>query len=164
MWSSPMAVMIASSGVSMTLVESSAPPMPTSSTTMSHRLRAKYSMARQVMSSNSVGCCGIASACGYTSVVSAASVSSGMGCPSTCIRSLNRSINGEMYSPTRYPAARRMDAIMADVLPLPLVPATWTNRSDRSGWPSRRSSSCVRERPGMLPRHATVWIYASASS
>ena len=33
-----------------------------------------------------------------------------------------------------------------------------------SGWPSRRSSSCVRERPGMLPRHATVWIYASASS
>ena len=33
------------------------------------------------------------------------------------------------YRPTLYPQAWSIDAIIAQVLPLPLVPATWTERN-----------------------------------
>ena len=54
-WSRPMLQMTEASGVEMTFVESSSPPSPTSSDTMSHLWRMKYSMAMAVTSSNSVG-------------------------------------------------------------------------------------------------------------
>ena len=122
-WSRPMAAITAASGTSMMLVESSSPPMPTSSTTMSHFCRANQTMARAVMSSNSVGESAMASAWGRTYSVRAASSSSGMGWWFTCIRSLKRLMKGEVYSPTRYPASSRMEESMAAVEPLPLVPA-----------------------------------------
>ena len=52
-----------------------------------------------------------------------------------------------MYSPVRYPAARRMDSVMAQVEPLPLLPATWTNFSCFWGSPRARSNSWVRSSP-----------------
>ena len=101
MWSSPMLTMTAASGAGMTLVESNSPPKPTSSTTMSHAWRAKYSIAMQVTSSNSVGCSSRASASGWTRVVISASSPSEMGSLSICIRSLKRMMYGEVYSPVR---------------------------------------------------------------
>ena len=66
----------AASGASITLVESSSPPRPTSSTTISQAWRAKYSMAMQVTSSNSVGCSSMDSASGWMySVISESSSS-----------------------------------------------------------------------------------------
>ena len=82
--------MTATSGTGMTLVESSAPPMPTSSTTMSQCIRLKYSKAMQLTSSNSVGDSSMASARGLTDSVISARSASGMSSPSTCIRSLKR--------------------------------------------------------------------------
>ena len=85
----------------MTLVESSVPPSPTSSTTMSHCLRAKYSIPSAVMISNSVGTSAMASAAGCTRSTSCTSSSSGICCPSTWMRSLKRLMKGEVNRPTR---------------------------------------------------------------
>ena len=52
------------------------------------------------------------------------------------MRSLMRTRCGEVYRPVRRPAARRMLASIAAVEPLPLVPATCTERKARSGCPS----------------------------
>ena len=83
-------MMTAASGAPITLVASSRPPSPTSSTTMSQRSRRYQSRATAVISSNSVGWSAIASAIGRISVTSAASVSSAMGSPFICMRSLKR--------------------------------------------------------------------------
>ena len=42
----------------------------------------------------------------------------------TRTRSVTVWSEGDVYSPTRIPAAERIDAIIAAVLPLPFVPAT----------------------------------------
>ena len=125
-WSSPMLAITAHSGARMTFVASSRPPRPTSSTTMSHCWSANHKIAAAVTSSNSVGGSGIAATHGRSRSHTAASSASVMGVPLTCIRSLKRSMNGEMYSPVRYPAARRTDASIAAVEPFPFVPATCT--------------------------------------
>ena len=65
-------------GAGMTFVASNSPPMPTSHTTMSQRLRRNQSMAMAVTSSNSLGWSGMASACARTSSVRAQSASSGI--------------------------------------------------------------------------------------
>ena len=57
-----------------------------------------------------------------------------------------------------------MAASMAAVLPLPLVPATWTKRSFLWGSPSAASSVRVRLRPGLWPAHWTAWMYSKADS
>ena len=56
------------------------------------------------------------------------------------------------------------DAIMAAVLPLPLVPATCTNLSCLCGSPSAASRVRVRLRPGLCPAHCTAWMYSIACS
>ena len=53
---------------------------------------------------------------------------------------------------------------MAAVLPLPLVPATWTKRSLLWGSPSAASRVRVRLRPGLWPAHWTAWMYSKADS
>ena len=153
-----MAAITAASGTSMTLVESSSPPMPTSSTTMSQRCPAKYTMARAVISSNSVGASSMASAKGRIRSVSSASSPSGICSWSICIRSLKRLMKGEVYRPTLYPASSKMEASMAAVEPLPLVPAIWMNFSFFSGFPSLPSSSRVRSSPSLLPFQHTEWM------
>ena len=79
----PSAVMTAHSGGSMTLVESSVPPRPTSSTTMSHFVSANQSIPNAVMISNSVGISVMASAAGFTRSTSRTSASSGICWPFT---------------------------------------------------------------------------------
>ena len=88
--------MTATSGASMALVESSAPPMPTSSTTMSHFASKKYSRAMAVTSSNWLGWSSIASAMDLTRSVIAARVSPGTFAPLTCMRSQKSWIYGLM--------------------------------------------------------------------
>ena len=56
-----------------------------------------------------------------------------------------------------------MEAVIAAVLPLPLVPAMCTNFSCFSGLPIRASSSRVRSSPGTLPFQQTEWMYSMAS-
>ena len=79
--------MTAASGQSMTLVESSAPPMPTSSTTISQRRSANQSIAAAVTSSNWLGWSSIVSAAARTRSVTEASSSPGMFSPSSRMRS-----------------------------------------------------------------------------
>ena len=159
-----MAVITATSGTSMTLVESNSPPSPTSSTTISHFLSRKYCMAMAVISSNSVGVSSMASAKGRIFSTIAASSSSVIISPSTCIRSLKLMIYGEVYRPVRYPALRRTEAMDAAVEPLPLVPAMWANFSFFSGLPRAFNSSRVRDRPGLCQVHFSDSIYANVSS
>ena len=41
--------------------------------------------------------------------------------------------------------------MQAQVLPFPLVPATWTNFIFFSGWPSFSNSTFTRSKPGLKP-------------
>ena len=72
----------------MTFVASKVPPIPTSSTTVSHFLRRKYSKAMQHTSSNSVGDSFMESVRGLTYSVTATNSSSVISTPSTCIEIL----------------------------------------------------------------------------
>ncbi len=150
-WSSPIRTITHASGASMMFVESRRPPRPTSQTTMSHPLRAKYSKATAVMSSNSVGCSPIssamASACRRTNSVTSSKSSEEMLAPSTRMRSSNWMMYGLVNSPVRYPASCSTLAMYAQVEPLPFVPATCTNFNLSWGRPMRSSSSTVRSRP-----------------
>ena len=51
---------------------------------------------------------------------------------------------GEVYSPVVYPQARSIEASIAQVEPLPLVPATCTVCTSRCGSPRIASSACIR--------------------
>jgi hypothetical protein len=51
-----------------------------------------------------------------------------------------------------------MEAAMAAVLPLPLVPAMWTNFSFFSGLPIMDSRFWVRLRQGTLPIQFAEWM------
>ena len=95
-WSSPMLQITETSGASMTLVESSSPPMPTSITTIWQPRRTKYSIAMHVTSSNSVGDSVMDAASGRMYSVMAHSSSSEIISSSTCIRSLNLMMYGEV--------------------------------------------------------------------
>ena len=75
----------------MTFVASKRPPRPTSSTTTSHALRAKWTSATAHMSSNSVGWSVRASACSLTSSVASNKSAAEMFSPSTRMRSSNAS-------------------------------------------------------------------------
>ncbi len=75
------------------------------------------------------------------------SVGSSIGVPSTWIRSAKRFMCGEVYRPTRLPEARPIEATSAQTLPLPLVPATWTDSKERSGLPMRAHAAAIRSVP-----------------
>ena len=95
-WSSPMLQIIAASGAGITFVASNSPPIPTSQTTMSHALLAKYSKPIAVMSSNSVGLSASESASGRTYSVTSQSSSFEIIVPSTSMRSLKSMRYGEV--------------------------------------------------------------------
>src|SRR4051812_44705711 len=78
----------------------------------------------------------------YTRVKSASAISS----PFTRIRSLTRSRCGDVYSAVLWPAAMRMEASVAAVDPLPLVPAIKTDLNLVCGSPNElsRTRMCAR--------------------
>jgi hypothetical protein len=75
--------------------------------------------------SKKVGCVSIFSQITRNSSSIAAHVSSGISRPETLMRSRKSIRCGEVKSPLRCPQDRAMLSIIAQVLPLPLVPATW---------------------------------------
>ena len=128
-WSSPMLVITAATGVT-TLVASSRPPRPTSTTARSTRARRNHDRAIAVAASKNVGgwvrppARSSASVCPNTRAASSRSAGSSIAAPSTAKRSVIDVRWGEVYRPARYPASRRALAIIAATEPLPLVPAT----------------------------------------
>lgn len=98
----------------------------------------------------------MASAASRTRSAAAANTASDTGAPSIWNRSWNAWRWGDTYSPTRYPAARRTEDSIAQMLPLPLLPATWTNFSFFCGFPTRSSSSQVRSSPSRVEDQ--VWV------
>ena len=145
-WSWLIEVMMLTSG-SVAFVASSRPPRPTSTTAISHPWRAKKSSASAVVTSNVVGS---PAARGRSRTKprmrSTASLKSHseMARPSTRTRSRYVCKCGLVYRPQRTPAAERMLASVAQVEPLPFVPATSAIRNCRSGAPARSSSARVR--------------------
>jgi hypothetical protein len=75
--------------------------------------------------------------------------------PFIWIRSLNRTKCGEVNSPVLTPAAREMESIIAQTEPLPLVPATWTNRNSFCGFPRFANKRRTLSRPSLTPR---FWV------
>ena len=53
--------------------------------------------------------------------------------------------------PRRCPAARAIDSTIAQTLPLPFVPATWTASKARSGCPKRAQASRIGSSPSRMP-------------
>ena len=87
------------------------------------------------------------------------------------IRSLTAVTCGLVKRPVRRPVARSSDSIIAEVLPLPLVPVTWMTRKACWGSPSSPVSACTRPRLGATRcsgqrrvRAATIsaWVCGSA--
>ena len=132
---------------SITLVASSRPPMPTSSTARSTRSRAKCSKAIAVSISKKLGCQGNSpwltsrSAVRSTRSCSAVKSSSLMDSPFTRIRSFMHIRCGEVYKPVFNAEARRIEPSAAAVDPLPLVPAISTPGERCSGFPSAARST-----------------------
>src|SRR3990172_11259602 len=77
-------------------------------------------------------------------------------------RSLYRSRCGEVYSPTLYPAASRTDSSMAQVDPLPLVPATVMMVASSSS-ARRRFTAVTRSSPSSMLVGWMRSMYASHS-
>jgi len=71
------------------------------------------------------------------------------GRPATWMRSVGSARCGDVNSPVRYPAARSPDSIIAQVEPLPLVPATCTIRQACCGLPSDSSRTPIRSSPSL---------------
>ena len=156
--------MTLTSGSSITFVESSLPPRPTSKTTISHCCWAKCTSATAVMSSNSVGWSSMASAASLTCKVTRVRSSRDMHAPSTRMRSSNAKRYGLVNRPVLYPARRSMHSVYAQTDPFPFVPATCTNRSSSCGFPRRSNSSRVRSRPIRDSRHRGSLMYPTGSN
>ena len=62
------------------------------------------------------------------------------------IRSVKLCRCGCVYRPTRRPAALAIEAIIAEVDPLPLLPATCANRTSRCGLPRNCSIRLTRSK------------------
>ena len=130
-----------------TFVESSRPPMPTSTTATSTSRRAKWSNAIAVVISKNDGCTRpIVSR--FRSTYSTTSRSEIVS-PSTRMRSRKSFRWGDVNRPVRYPAADSAEAIRCDTEPLPLVPATCTLRKRRCGTPEASSSATMRSSPAL---------------
>ena len=131
-WSSAMLVITLKSGLT-TLVESSRPPSPVSTTATSTPQARNQQKAIAVVISKKEKLCAVKKS-RWRSTKSATN-SLGIISPSTRIRSRKSIRCGEVYNPVRYPASISTEASMLEVEPFPLVPATWMQRSPRSGWP-----------------------------
>ena len=79
------------------------------------------------------------------------------------MRSRKSSTKGEVYSPVRYPAASSIDAIIAQVEPFPLVPATCTILSRSCGSPSSPMRVSMRPSVGLALNRPNEWIWLNAS-
>jgi hypothetical protein len=122
-----------------TLVASSRPPMPTSSSVYSAAASANASSAAHVVASKKV----MGSAWFSRSSRARRSTSAGsvMSSPATRMRSWKETRCGDVYACTRAPVASRPARTKAIVEPLPLVPATCTTGGRRFSGRSQRSSS-----------------------
>ena len=140
MWSSPIEVMAVTSGV-MTLVQSSRPPSPTSTTASSTACAANVAKASAVHTSKNVR----SRPSGRAPIPPrhCASAASSAQRPLTRMRSRKSTRWGEVKSPVRSPAARSARSIRAQTEPLPLVPATWTERKARCGSPIASSNAVM---------------------
>ncbi len=145
MWSLEIEVMAVTSGLS-TLVLSRRPPRPVSTTTSSTFCSAKCLNAMAVSTSKAVGAGLILAAIGSIIFTSRAKSDCGIMCPSICMRSRMSTRCGLVYNPVLYPVAWSMAAIIAQVLPLPLVPATWIERNCSWGLPSFLSRVRMRSK------------------
>ena len=119
MWSSETFVRT-TTGASSTLVASSRPPRPASTTATSTPASANEASAAAVSVSNWVA--PVRSAAARTRPTAASKSASA---PSTWIRSLQPRTCGEVYAPVRSPSARSSAAIALVVVDLPFVPTTW---------------------------------------
>lgn len=153
MCSMPMLLMIETSG-EMTLVESSLPPMPTSTTATSADSSLKWSSAAAVSTSKLVHgrpSEAMASASALTRPSSRSRPSSDTSEPPTRMHSLTSRISGDVNAPALSPDSRRTDSIIAHIEPFPSVPATWTKRTPSCGLPRRVRSSSSLSRPSLIP-------------
>ena len=121
-WSRATLVTAVASGA-MTLVESSRPPSPTSTTARSTPASAKQRNASAVVASKKVA--PVRSMAGRSRASASASSAASTGRPPMRMRSVNETRCGEVYRPIVRPgcAARRADSQSALTEPLPLVPA-----------------------------------------
>src|SRR5437660_397317 len=145
---------IAQANGSTTLVASSRPPSPTSTTAICTRSCAKARKPISVVSSKKVSPSS-RSAHGTRRAISASSAaarSSETGSPATRIRSQKWKRCGEVYSPVRSPAARRAASAKAQVDPFPLLPATCSTGQASCGSPSSESAWRIRSRPSFMPK------------
>ena len=118
-----------------TLVASRRPPSPTSSTTLSTACSAKTS-ERHGGDGFEIGGVQVDGAAPRAGVPRRRgrgrrrrrNRAAEMGWPPMRMRSVGSARCGEVNRPVRWPAARSADSIMAQVEPLPLVPATCTKR------------------------------------
>src|SRR5581483_143371 len=138
-WSRPTFVST-TTGARSTLVASSRPPSPASTTATSTRCSANSASAAAVSTSNCVASSGSAAARTRATARSnpAASVSSRSHQPATC---------GEVYAPTRSPAPRSRAAVSRVVVDLPFVPTTWIDGKASCGSPSSARSARIRSSP-----------------
>ena len=73
----------------------------------------------------------------------------GTSWPLIFIRSVNDFKCGEVYKPTRYPCACKMEAIKCELLPFPLVPAICKDLNDWCGLSNRLANCSIFPNPGL---------------
>ncbi len=160
MWSIPMGV-ITQTSAGTAVVASNRPPMPVSSTISSQPLSRNQRIASTSVISKNVGCTSIRSHIGRNSLSIAAQFSSGICRPFTWMRSRKSIKCGEVNNPLRRPQARAMLSIIAQVLPLPLVPATWITCVPCGGNARYSFSRCrAPSSPSLIPN---IWVEKSHS-
>ena len=167
-WSRPTGVKTATSP-SAVLVESHAPPIPTSTTATSTGASEKATKARTVSSSKNVSGASPASAScastratnGAISSQAATTAASAIGSPSTTMRSVNRMRCGLVNRPVRNPRLRSRLSMRRAVEVLPLVPVMWITRYVRCG--SSRYSSRRRVRSMRGSTHCSPWRVSSSA-
>ena len=143
-WSIEIEVIAATAGRT-TFVASSLPPSPTSITARSAWLRLNSINPAAVSASNTV-IGRLALTCSSSAKVDASSPAD-TRFPAIRKRSVTETRCGDVITWTRSPAASPIARMVAHVLPLPFVPATWITGGSRcSGWPRWRSSACSRSR------------------
>ena len=147
-WSMPMLVTTQTSARGITLVESKRPPMPVSNTTTSHWAARKWSKANPKVNSKKDGEPHAPSAAcqRWTKAVTA---SSSMQAPLTRMRSRKSIKCGDVKRPTLWPWVCRAAATIWQTVPLPLVPATCTNRRSFSGRPNAAQTRLVADKSAL---------------
>ena len=142
-----MEVITVSTGDSITLVASSLPPSPVSSTAASTFSFAKNTIAIANRYSKNDGCSPPASCKRSTAFFTVRKLSTNCSfvlfCSLICIRSSMQTRCGEIKSPVRVPFSVSTWLTALQTLPFPLLPATWITAKSRSGCPKQASSLFV---------------------